>query len=113
MDGLHHYEDIVYEQQEKTRFLNKEPRSLQKSIFMMSKIKEEKKVYLRSQNSYGPHPFLFLSFYCEKRNQCIWWKEQKNKKKYAAFSQNYYACSPEFSTIKTITYCEPIVLLSP
>jgi len=71
MDGLHHYEDIVYEQQEKTRFLNKEPRSLQKSIFMMSKIKEEKKVYLRSQNSYGPHPFLFLSFYCEKRNQCI------------------------------------------
>jgi len=41
--------------------------------------------------------------------------DEKNKKtkKYAAFSQKYYACGPEFSTIKTLTYCEPIVFLSP
>lgn len=84
----------------------------------MSKTKEEKKVYLRSQTSYGPHPFvafLFLSFYCEKKKEPmhLMKRTKKNPKKYAAFSQKYYACGPEFSTVKTLTYCEPIVLLSP
>ena len=83
----------------------------------MSKTKEEKKVYLRSQTSYGPHPFvafLFLRFYCEKKGTNAFDEKNKKKtKKYAAFSQKYYACGPEFSTIKTLTYCEPIVLLSP
>jgi len=76
----------------------------------MNKTKEEEKS-LSTFTKFIRLPSILVSEFL------LWKKEpmhlMKRTKKYAAFSQKYYAYGPEFSTIKTLTYCEPIVLLSP
>jgi len=79
----------------------------------MNKTKEEEKKFIYVHKIHtAPIHSCFWVFIVKKGTNAF---DEKNKKtkKYAAFSQKYYACGPEFSTIKTLTYCEPIVLLSP
>lgn len=79
----------------------------------MNKTKEEKKS-LSTFTKFIRLPSILVSeFLLWKKEPMHLMKRTKKQKKYAAFSQKYYACGPEFSTIKTLTYCEPIVLLSP
>ena len=65
----------------KTRFLNKEPRSLQKSVFMMSKIKEEKKSLSTFTKFIRPPSILVSEFLLWKKEPMHLMKRTKKNQK--------------------------------
>ena len=71
----------------KTRFLNKEPRSLQKSVFMMNKTKEEKKKFIYVHKIHtAPIHSCFWVFIVKKGTNAF---DENNKKNIMLAVQNF------------------------